>query len=301
MTGELTDPALAGRRAEDTAIFVIEFLTEGLDSERGSVLLARMNWLHSRWGKHIKRDDLLFTLSLFIFEPITFVERFEWRPMCELEKQAQFIYWAEIGARMGIIDIPKTRKELWDWKEEYATANMVPSRTSSRIGELTMDVLVAPVPACLKGLGREVGKVFMEPRVLKAFGWKSARPDCLHWLVPALLRLRALVLRNLIFPRRKRSKFMTARAVDIHSPDGSIDTRIQREGFLLQPWYVPAGRSRVGKLGIGVPGDKVRWQSDGWKSESMGPDKLKDQGVGTVIAEGKRIREAGLACPFFRP
>lgn len=301
MAGELTNPTLAGRRAEDTAIFVIEFLTSGLDSERGNILLARMNWLHARWGKLIKRDDLLFTLSLFIFEPIIFVEQYEWRPMCELEKQAQFLYWAEIGARMGIADIPKTIDELWEWKEEYAATHMVPSNASSKIGEVTMDVLVAPFPTFLKPLGKQASKVFVEPRVLKAFGWGPARPAMLYWALPALLHLRAFLLRNLIFPRTKEPKFMTMKEVDLIGMDGTVDKRVQRDGFLLEPWYVPAGQSRVGKLGIGVPGDKIRWQSEGYKPESMGPDNLKGEGVETVIAEGKRIREAGLACPFFRP
>ncbi|KAK9896083.1 hypothetical protein P389DRAFT_74355 [Cystobasidium minutum MCA 4210] len=301
MTGELSDPTLAARRAEDTSIFVVEFVTQGLDSERGSTMLARMNYLHSRWGKRIKRDDLLFTLSLFIFEPIVFVEKYEWRPMRELEKQAQFIFWAEIGARMGITDIPKTRHELWEWKEEYAASNMVPSETNGKIGELTLDVLVAPLPGSLKGFGRQVSKVFVDQRVLKAFGWKPAQPAFLHWLVPALMRLRAFILRNLAFPRTKRSKFMTTNEVEAVDSKGVTEKRIQRDGFLWEPWYVPAGRSRIGKLGIGVPGDRDRWHSDGWKSETMGPDKLKDKGVDVTLKEGKRIRESGMACPFFRP
>ncbi|KAK9896084.1 hypothetical protein P389DRAFT_210898 [Cystobasidium minutum MCA 4210] len=300
ISGQLSDPLNATRRAEDTGIFVVEFISQGLDSERGSVLLARINWLHDRWKKHIKQEDLLFTLSLFIFEPIDFLQKYEWRELCELEKQALFLFWAEIGARMGIENIPSTMQELWNWKEQYASETMVPSETGANVAALTMDVLVASLPGFLKPLGREAGKVFVEPRVMEAFGWKRA-PAIFYWLVPALLRIRACILRNLTFPRTKKSKFMTHNEVQVASPDGKLETRIQREGFLWEPWYVPAGKSRVGKLGINVPGDKAKWQSDGYKCEALGPDALKNQGIDAVLMESKRIREAGIVCPFFRP
>lgn len=61
----------------------------GIDLERGSTALARMNWLHSRYGNLITRDDKLFTLALFVFEPFYFCEKFEFRPLTELEKEAR--------------------------------------------------------------------------------------------------------------------------------------------------------------------------------------------------------------------
>lgn len=301
MTGELSSPERAGRRAEDTGIFVVELLTQGLDSVRGSVTLARMNYIHSRWSKHISRDDMLFTLSLFIFEPITFAAKYEWRAHSPLERQAIFMFWAEIGARMGIEDIPATLEELRDWKEQYATDNMIYAKTNGLVGELTMDVLVAPLPSFLKSFGKEAAKTFIEPRVLQAFGWEPASPAFLCWLMPALLHFRGLILRNLIFPRTRPPKFELTSEIVTTRPDGSEDRLVQREGFLFEPWYVAPGQSAIGKFGIGKPGDKVKWLSEGWKSETLGPDRLMDQGVDFAITEGERIRQAGMLCPFFRP
>lgn len=295
----MSDPTLASRRAEDTAIFIGEFLTQGLDSERGSVSLARMNWLHSRWGKQIKQGDLLYTLSLFIFEPITFVQKYEWRPLTELEQQARFVFWVEVGARMGIEDIPRTRQALWEWKEEYASQNMIYAKTNDKVGALTMDILVAPIPSFLKSFGKEAGKVFIEPRILRAFGWQPARPRLLYWLIPLLMRIRALVIGNLVFPRTTMPSFLTSHEVTHVSLDGSSSKRIQRHGFVFEPWYVPAGKSKVGQLGMGTPGHKEKWQSEGWTSETLGPDKLKSQGIDIAVKEGERIREAAKLCPFF--
>jgi hypothetical protein len=77
------------RRAEDTSIVIGAFVNGGLDSEQGSTALARMNFLHARYGKLITREDKLYTLSTFVYEPALFAERFDWRPLTPLEKQAR--------------------------------------------------------------------------------------------------------------------------------------------------------------------------------------------------------------------
>jgi len=49
-----------------------------------------MNYIHSRYQKagKISNDDLLYTLSVFITEPINWVEMYEWREMSDTEKNA---------------------------------------------------------------------------------------------------------------------------------------------------------------------------------------------------------------------
>jgi hypothetical protein len=293
-SGELSQPATASRRAEDTAIVIGDFLTKGLDSMRGSVALARMNWLHSRWGSRIKQDDLLYTLSLFVFEPVSFCQRYEWRALTNLEVQARFVFWREVGTRMGIRDIPATSKEMWEWKENYANSTMEYRESNSQIGALTMEVLVAPLPHFLKSFSKEAGKVLVEPRVMKAFGWQNARPAVLYKIVPFVLRCRALFIANFTMPRARRPKYLISREVSATRPDGKVEIYVQREGFIFEPWYVPAGKSCIGKLGIGVPGG-TKWRSDGYTSESIGPERLRHQGRDLVVAEGAAIR----GCPVF--
>jgi hypothetical protein len=45
--------------------------------------------LHSRYGSLITRDDKLYTLSTFVYEPAIFSERFEWRGLTPLEAEAR--------------------------------------------------------------------------------------------------------------------------------------------------------------------------------------------------------------------
>jgi len=52
--------------------------------------MARMNYIHSRYQKagKISNNDMLYTLSVFITEPISWVDKYEWRVMSDAEKNA---------------------------------------------------------------------------------------------------------------------------------------------------------------------------------------------------------------------
>lgn len=256
-----------------------------------------MNFLHSRYGSLIKQEDLLFTLSLFVFEPIDYIARFEWRPLTPLEEQARYVFWREIGARMGIKDIPKSIEDFRAWKEAYADRAMVYAPTNEQTGDVTLEILLRPAPGLFKPIGKQAAVTLLDERVRKAFGWPRA-PELLYTLVPGLIKARALFVRYLMYPRPTVPKFLSTDEVEVESKDGRKETRIVRGGFLFEPWYVPIGASWIGKLGFGTPGEQ--WQSAGWKSETLGPARLQDQGVETAVKSGTSIREQAAVCPFFQ-
>lgn len=123
-TRQLTSGSTVGKRAEDTGVILTEFLVGSMDSDRGSKALAKMNWIHRRYGNKIKQPELLHTLAMFVLEPIRWLKEREWRPLTGLEKVAIFRYWKEIGNRMGITDIPDTLEELEIWTVEYEKTNV---------------------------------------------------------------------------------------------------------------------------------------------------------------------------------
>jgi hypothetical protein len=104
-TGEFKKDA--NRRAEDTELILME-ITEtysriqkqlGKDSstseedikaqwKRPDMALARLNELHGKYN--ILNDDYLYTLSLFIFEPVSWINRYEWRQLDEREINVRF-------------------------------------------------------------------------------------------------------------------------------------------------------------------------------------------------------------------
>jgi len=288
-TKELSSLDTAARRAEDTAIMLTEIIIAGLDTERGSTCLARTNFLHARYGSSILQGDLLFTLSLFIFEPIRFNDLYEWRTQTKLEREARYVFWREAGARMGIQGIPRTSDEFYQWKEEYAKKAMVYATSNSNTGEATMAVFLKPLPGPLKPFGRQCAMVLVPEAVRKAFGWERASPEILYTLVPALLRARAWVVGNLMYPRTTPPAWYIR-----HEHD---DGRITRDGFVFEPWYVTPGKSSIGELGTGQPGKE--FQSEGWRSESIGPERLKDVGVKETLEKALEMRERAAVCPFF--
>ncbi|KAF8827142.1 hypothetical protein HHX47_DHR5000982 [Lentinula edodes] len=88
-----------------------------VDDPRGMIALARVNWLHSKYS--ITNDDYLYTLALFAFEPPKWARLYGWRALSPMEEEAFYIFWVEIGQRMGIRDIPETIKEFKHWVVGY--------------------------------------------------------------------------------------------------------------------------------------------------------------------------------------
>lgn len=86
-TKEFSTPENASKRYADTGVLIQEFTTWNPKNERTIKAIARMNYIHSRYQKagKISNDDLLYTLSVFITEPISWVRKFEWRPMSDME------------------------------------------------------------------------------------------------------------------------------------------------------------------------------------------------------------------------
>ncbi|BEJ15436.1 hypothetical protein CspHIS471_0500410 [Cutaneotrichosporon sp. HIS471] len=314
-SGQLSTEASAGRRAEDTGIFINEFsgggeshAVAGVDTERGSIALARMNWLHSRYGNLIGRDDKLFTLALFVFEPFYFAELFDYRPLNELEKEARYVHWREIGARMGIEDIPPTRAELLEWTTAYGKKSMVYDPRNGQVGNATFSVLLKDMPRFMWPLGKRMSLVLLDDHMLQAFGWEKP-PALMYWLVPRLLRIKGLVCGNLLFPRTTppphvKTSVRCSFAGPVsekteEAPDAGLP-QIVRDGYIFEPWYVKADGARMGALGLGTPG-LPKYVPDGYINSRLGPERLYNQGVDLTLKNAAAMRERaqGGQCPFF--
>lgn len=114
-TRQLAVRESAHRRFVDTSIIIIEFMSFPLDSPRAKLAIERTNWLHSHHSNFISNDDLLYTLSLFLCQPVIFFERYEWRKLLPIEKIAMHRFWYEVGLRMGIKGIPNSYEGILNW------------------------------------------------------------------------------------------------------------------------------------------------------------------------------------------
>jgi hypothetical protein len=192
------------KRYDDTDLIISTLLECGYDSERGQVALRRMNELHGRF--QIANADFLYVLSTFVFEPIRWLDRFGWRPLCPQERLALFFFWREVGRRMGIQELPSDAETFECYNRKYERTHFRPTQAAQRVGTATRDMFAAWFPRPLRPLVRPVMHSLMDESLLTAFGFPKPSP-LLRGLVNTGLRARARVLRW--FPPRRQPRLRT--------------------------------------------------------------------------------------------
>lgn len=175
------------KRYSDTSILIAEFMLHRPSSVRAHEGLARMNYIHSgyRASGKITDDDMLYTLSLFALEPVRWIERYEWRPLTDLEKCAVGTFWKSVGDAMmisyeklpsyhgkdggsGFRDGLHWFEEVDAWSTAYEAANMVPDKNNKTTADETMALLLWGVPKPFHPLGHQVVRFLMDERLRAA-------------------------------------------------------------------------------------------------------------------------------------
>jgi hypothetical protein len=181
-TGQLSDSETASKRAADTGVVITEVVLNKPDSERAISGIALMNYLHGRYIKagKISNDDMLYTLSLFVLEPIRWTAKYEWRGVTDFERCAMGVYWKDLGEAMKISydTLPSAGQgwrdglhwleELEAWSLAYETRNMVPADTNATLAHGTFDIALFNVPSIFKPYGFTIASSLLEPRLQKA-------------------------------------------------------------------------------------------------------------------------------------
>jgi hypothetical protein len=194
----------AAKRYEDTDIIVSEILEHGYSSERGTRAVTRMNAIHGRF--RIPNEDFLYVLSTFVFEPIRWNERFGWRRLISIEKEALFRFWREVGVRMGIRDLPIDSESLAAFSRGYEESRIRHSIPGERVGAATRDLFASWFPSVLRPLVRSAIHVLLDERTREAFGFPRPR-SVVRAMVIGSLSIRSLALR--CWPRRKKPHLRT--------------------------------------------------------------------------------------------
>jgi hypothetical protein len=210
----------AQKRYDDTDNIVSELMEHGYDSERGTRALRRMNQLHGRFD--ISNADFLYVLSTFIYEPVRWNERYGWRPLCDQERLGYFHFWREVGRRMNIRDVPAGYDEFELFNREYEQRHFRFTEENRRVGTATRELFVGWAPRPFAPVVRSAIHAMLDDPLREAFGFP--RPSRFtRWLVPALLRSRARLLR--LLPRRRSPRLRTA-IRHATSPPGKVTERL---------------------------------------------------------------------------
>ncbi|KAF8742559.1 hypothetical protein AX14_003593 [Amanita brunnescens Koide BX004] len=304
-TGELKSQETVAKRYSDTETMIATWMVcpvNGLTSDKGvdpraMLALARTNWLHSRYN--ICNDDFLFTLGLFILEPITWAEKYGWRKLSPLEQQAQFVFWEDIGRRMNIKDIPDSLEAFKKWAKAYERKNMVPDVNNKIIADGTIQELLYPVPKFLglKRLGKRLVAAATEDRV--RIGMMLPEPPWyLRTFVNLLMYSIAFVQRHLMLPRLKPSAVVSREFPDIKEGE---PVRLHPNRYVSRPWYKPESNGLgyvldrlLVLLGIhaDVPGPRLK--SEGYIIHMQGPVQFEQDGHDEVIRKAEEM----LKCPI---
>ena len=185
-TSQFSEPSTACKRYVDTSILISEFMGYKPTEARTQEAIARMNFIHSGYRKSGKLldDDMLYTLSLFVSEPIRWINKYEWRKLEDIEVCALGTFWKSIGDAMGISweklksgtggkegtweDGLQWVEEVLEWSQQYERDYMVPNINSMKTADETTRILLWSVPGPLKGAGKKLVSALMDDRLRNA-------------------------------------------------------------------------------------------------------------------------------------
>ena len=190
------------KRYDDTGLIVSLILKWGHDTPQGQAVIERMNQIHGRFA--ISNADFLYVLSTFIYEPVRWIERFGWRKLSSLEKQALFHFWFSVGKQMGIQEIPHSYEAFEQYNLEYEGEHFHYNEANQRVGESTLTLFLSWFPAPTRPLIKPFVYAIMDEKMISAFGFPSPQLWQRQFL-EQLLRCRGKLLRY--FPARQTPNF----------------------------------------------------------------------------------------------
>lgn len=182
------------KRLDDTRAILSEILNDGVDGPHGAQMVEHLNHIHGHYA--IANEDYLYTLSLFIYEPIHWLRRYGWRRLTVAEEQGLFAAFRALGEAMHLQDIPADIDAFEQWREAYRARMEGFAPSNQQVAEGAIRGLGQMLPWPLRPLTRALVKVLLhDPALLAALG--LGRPSrALAVLVTLVLRGRALWLRR---------------------------------------------------------------------------------------------------------
>lgn len=264
-----------GKRYADTTVLVGEFLVNDIDSERACIALNRMNWIHSRYSK-IQMKHMVYTLCLLTCEALEWIDKYDWRKTTALEKHASWVFWYEVGRRMGLTDVPLSYEECAAFIEELEQREMSPTENTALIAKGVFTLYASTVPAFLGPIVRAIITAFMDSRLSGAFKIPTSYyHTLLMFFLHFSLSARAFFVRHLMLPRRT--------TLQVFGEENAAGYRPMKF-WEIEPWYVSSATScnwlyrtysRV--FGLPMAGDP-KFKPEGYKLQEIGPQHFEGKG-----------------------
>ncbi|KAI9360768.1 hypothetical protein DFJ73DRAFT_655932 [Zopfochytrium polystomum] len=293
-TGQLCGAAsssASAKRLADTSVALIEALQQPDDSPAGNLAVARVNWLHEHYKKHIDRDGMVYTLSVFVTEPTRYIERYEWRARSRLERECYARYWHRFGLKMGIVDPPRTYDEFVAAQTEIEGRLMRFHPDNARVATASVETLLQRVAPAMRPFARANGNDDADSAVAALL----PPPPSARFVarLKAFLAVRQWFVRHCMLPRLWPRKVLhRSEALDSNGGGGArlfLSTGVTatyERPTVWNRWGPAAWLARL--AGMPLPGDPGQY-GDGCSVEDLGPVAFEGKGHEAVRARAEEL------------
>lgn len=201
-TGEFTTRAQT--RYDDTCLLLEEVLEHGLASTRGRTAVRRVNQMHAMYD--ISADDMRYVLATFVVIPKRWLDCYGYRPMTAVEVAATTTYYRDLGAHLGIKELPEDFPAFERLLDDYERAHFGYGDGGRRVADSTLRLMATFPPNNLAPawLVKRLAYSLMDDHLLDAF--RYPHPGRLERaLFTGALRVRGRLLR--MSPARRNPKW----------------------------------------------------------------------------------------------
>jgi hypothetical protein len=263
----------AGKRVADTDILMHAWIDFGIDSRKGQESWEHLNRIHAVWKRRTSNQDFVYVLCCFIVDTIRFIDLFGWRKLTSLEREALYHFWAKLGRRMEIEDIPGSLEAAYRVVDGYIASDITSAETkdgrdlTNSITDLLCQWYWFVPRGLVYGGASALLSIIGGPTFVRKVGLGEPSAVMTHALL-LLGRLRAAVLSCL--PMRTEPRLLSEILMQAHYPmaaaaAGGAPTSRPRSGKLLD-------FSLVGPVGLLPVLEEERLAAERRKSKTIEPD-----------------------------
>ncbi|RLK52850.1 oxygenase MpaB family protein [Microbacterium telephonicum] len=187
-TGEFT--RRTQKRYDDTALLLETPTRHGFDDPEARAAIRRVNRMHHAYD--IPDHQFRYVLSTFVVVPKRWLDAYGKRRLTVREVEASVRYYRELGAHMGIRDIPETYAGFARLMDEYEAEHFGFDAGARRVADATLGLLVTFHPRLPPRAVALFSRALMDDALLAALDY-PAPPRVVVALSRAALRLRGRI------------------------------------------------------------------------------------------------------------
>jgi hypothetical protein len=181
------------RRSDDTGLIIYLLIYHGFEHPTSEKVLRRLNLMHRRVGG--SSEDYLYALAALMIVPLRWIERWGPHSLSDEDRQGTYEFYAELGRRMRLDNIPGSYAEVVEWFDRFEAAHLRLSPQAAVLHQAARGMLVDRFPPAARPVARRLVDALLDRPLRQALG--VPEPSLFAKAsVRVLLSGRAVVLRR---------------------------------------------------------------------------------------------------------